>query len=131
MRKLITSDVFKMARIIKEAKVKDALAQIFKTTKKTEIKILESDSEEEKKEKTKALEEQRESAGFEAIMTVFEACSTEKLEKMLYEFMGGVCERKAEEIANQTLEETIESIKKIVEENNIGVFFEKASQSVK
>ena len=114
MRKLITSDVFKMSRIIKEAKVKDAIMEIFK-----------------EKKKDGALEEQQEEKGFEAIMTVLEACSTEKTEKMLYDFLGGIAEKDADKIANQSLEATIEDIKAIVTENNIFNFFKQAGQLTK
>ena len=131
MRKLITSDVFKMARIIKEAKVKDAIAQIFEKTRKEKIVISESDNEEERAKKEKEIEEKKEAAGFNAIMTVFEACATEKLEKLLYDFMAGIVEKKSEEIANQSLETTISEIKEIVRENNIADFFEKAGQLTK
>ena len=131
MRKLITSDVFKMARIIKEAGVKNAIAEIFKETRNTNIVIEENDSEAVKKAKTEAINKKQEEAGFEAIMTIFESCSTEKLEKMLYEFLGGISEKKSDEVAGQTLEATIEDIKTIVSENNIVNFFKQADQLTK
>lgn len=131
MRKLITSDVFKMARIIKAAQVKDAIADIFESTKGVNAGILETDSEEVKEEKRKALADKQEAAGFEAIMTVFEACSTEKLENMLYELFGGITEKKPEDIARQSLETTIADIKTIVKENNIVNFFKQAGQLTK
>jgi len=131
MRKLITSDVFKMARIIKAAQVKDAISDIFASTKGINSGILETDSEEIKEEKRKALEEKQEAAGFEAIMTVFEACSTEKLENMLYDLIGGISEKDVDTVAKQTLEVTITDIKTIVSENNIANFFKSASQLTK
>ena len=131
MRKLITSDVFKAARIIKEAKVKDAISEIFESTKGVKISIDESDSEEVKAEKQQALAEKQEAAGFEAIMTIFEACSTPKLEGMLYELLAGICEKNADDIASQSLEVTIEEIKAIASENNIANFFKSASQLTK
>lgn len=118
MRKLITSDVFKMARIIKEAKIKNAITELFKERKKKPVG-------------DELLEEKQEEAGFEAIMMVFEACSTEKTEKMLYEFLGGVTEKEPDKVANQSLEVTIEDIKTIVSENSIFNFFKQASQLTK
>lgn len=131
MRKLITSDVFKAARIIKEAKVKDAISEIFESTKGVNISINENDSEEEKKVKLKEIANKQETAGFEAIMTIFEACSTEKLEGMLYELLAGICEKNADDIANQSLETTVEEIKTIARENNLANFFKSASQLTK
>ena len=120
-----------MARIIKEAGVKNAIAEIFKETRNTNIVIEENDSEAVKKAKTEAINKKQEEAGFEAIMTIFESCSTEKLEKMLYEFLGGISEKKSDEVAGQTLEATIEDIKTIVSENNIVNFFKQADQLTK
>lgn len=131
MRKLITSDVFKMARIIKAAQVKDAIAEIFESTKGVDSGILEGDSDEVKEAKRKALADKQEAAGFEAIMTIFEACSTEKLEKMLYDLLAGVTEKTADDIGGQSLEATIADIKTIVEENNIANFFKSAGQLTK
>lgn len=128
MRKIITSDVFKASRIIREAKVKDAISEIFKSAQATKIKIEAEDSEEVKAEKKALLADAQEAAGFEAIMTVFEACSTEKLENMLYELLAGICEKKTEDIANQTLEVTMEELKIIAKENNLANFFKSASR---
>lgn len=119
MRKIITTDVFKMARIMKEAKIKDAITQLFKEKKRVSA----GDDA--------ALEEVQEEAGFEAIMTVFEACSEEKTEGMLYEFLGGITEKGAENVANQSLDTTIEDVKIIVAENNIFNFFKQAGQLMK
>ena len=129
MRKLITSDVFKMARIIKEAKVKGAITEIFKSKAGIKADIKESDSEDVKEAKRKALDEEQKAAGFEAVMTVLEACSTEKLEEMFYEFFGGIVEKTPDAVRKQSLEVTIEEIKAIVENNNIANFFKLAGQS--
>lgn len=128
MRKIITSDVFKASRIIREAKVKDAISEIFKSTQGTKIKIDAEDSEEVKAEKKALLADAQEAAGFEAIMTVFEACSTERLEKMLYELLGGICEKTPDDIANQSLEATITDLQSIAKENNLANFFKSASR---
>ena len=128
MRKINTSDVFKMARIIKQANVKSAMAEIFNSTRENKIEILEGDSDEEKAEKLKKIERKKENAGFQAIMTIFESCCTEELEEMLYQFLAGITEKRSEDIATQSLETTIEEVKTIVKENNIFDFFSQADQ---
>lgn len=111
MRKIITADVFKLSRIIKTANVKETIANLV-----TEGKKKNADEE---------------AIGIEAIMTVMESCSSEKLEKQMYELIAGITEKKPEEIENQSLEATITDVKQIVKENNISLFFKQASQLTK
>ena len=127
MRKLNLSDVFKMGRIIKAANIKTALVNIFKNVDDKDAGISEDDSEEMKEQK---LEKLRESVGLEAVMTVFEACCTEQLENMIYDFLGGVTEKETEKIATQSLGTTIEDIKTIVKENNVADFFKDAGRLI-
>lgn len=131
MRKLNTSDVFKMARIIKKAKVAEAIEQIFTSSRENPIIIKEDDSEEVKSEKKREIERKKEAAGFRTIMTIFESCSTEELENMLYQFLGGITEKNPEDVSKQSLEATINDIKQIVKENNIADFFKQADQLTK
>ena len=128
MRKIITSDVFKLARIIKKTDLKNVITEISASTKKTSVVVDKNDSEEVKKEKQELLNKQQESVGFEVVMTIFEACCTEELEKGLYDLLSDIVEK---DIANQPLDDTLEDIKEIVAQNDIFTFFKQASRLMK
>lgn len=108
MRKINTQDVFKAGRLMKEAGIKKTVADIYKKSKEEGA--------------------DRESVGMEAIFTILEACSTEKMETKLYDLLGGILEKTPDEVATQSLEKTIEDIKQIAKENNLALFFKQASQ---
>lgn len=116
MRKLQTQDVFKLARIIKQANMKD---HITKFTQKGKTNANSS-----KEEKEKAAEE----IGVDVFLAIVEACGDSKIEELLYDLIGGVAEKKPDEIKEQSLETTIEQVKQIIKENNITTFFSTASR---
>lgn len=107
MRKLNTGDVFKMARILKNGNIMQNIRDAFVTGKSEN-----ADSQQ---------------IGMDLIMNVLCSCSDTRVEDQIYELLGGVCEKKPEDIKNQSLEKTIEDIKKICEENNISNFLKSAS----
>ena len=65
--------------------------------------------------------------GMDAIMGIMCACTDVKIEEQFYDLLGGICERTPAEIKEQSLETTIEDIKKICKENNIANFWNSAS----
>lgn len=111
MRKINTSDVFKMARLMKEADLTTEIKEAVTAGKK------------------KGADE--EEIGVNVVMHIIGSCSDEKVEKKFYDLVAGICEKGEEEIKNQSLEQTVADIKRICEENNIVNFFRSASRLVK
>lgn len=109
MRKINTSDVFKCARIIKNANMKDELAEIY-----NKFSIVEGD------------DANIEKAGIQIVLCVIGGCSDERQEKAIYELIGGIIGKDAQLISDQTIEDTIDDIKKIAKENNLVNFFKSA-----
>ena len=81
-----------------------------------------------RRKKQELLEKKQESVGFELIMTIFEACCTEELEKKFYDLLGGIIEK---DVANQPLDDIFEDIKIIVKENDVLHFFKQVGQLMK
>lgn len=128
MRKIITSDIFKLARLIEEADLESVFGKIMKFMEKDKSLIIrEEDSEERKREKQALLEEKQQSVGLEVIMMVFKACCTKQLEANLYDLLGGIVE---EDIANRPLDELIKDLKEIAAQNDIFNFFKQAGQLI-
>lgn len=107
MRKINTEDVFKMARLLKNSDV---------------IKTVKNAYEAGKKENADS-----EKIGLDAAMEILISCTDPKIEAQFYDLVSGICEKKPEDIRTQSLEGTIEDIKKICQENNIGNFLKSAS----
>ena len=61
-------------------------------------------------------------------MDIVCSCADESIEKKFYDIIGGITEKKPDEIKQQSLEATIEDIKRICEENNILNFFKSAAR---
>lgn len=104
MRKLITQDLFTASRIIKSANIKEKLKEALK-----------GDDDREK--------------GVDAVMILLEACSDEKVENMLYSFLGSVMEEDAEKVKNLPITELFAAIKEMAAENDLKAFFQIASKS--
>ena len=129
MRKIVLSDAFKLARLIKEANLEDIFSKFTKLMKKdTSLTIHEDDSEEIKKEKQTLLEEKQQSMGFEIIKTVFEVCCTKELEERLYDLLGGIIEK---DVAQQPLDELMDDLKQVAAQNDILNFFKQAGRLMK
>ena len=103
MRKIEFQDAFKMARIMKKADLKKSFMEAFK-----------KGSEEGASEKD---------IGIDVLFAVVEAVGNEGMEKEVYEFIGSITELGAETIKHQSMSETIEQFKQIVNENNLVDFF--------
>lgn len=108
MRKINIADVFKMARLMKNAKLTESIKKAYTDGKKEGINP--------------------EEVGMNAIMDIIGSCCDTGTEKNFYELLAGISEKKAEDIADQSLETTIADIKKICEENDIVNFLRSASR---
>ncbi|HBA50088.1 MAG TPA: hypothetical protein DCZ91_20310 [Lachnospiraceae bacterium] len=108
MRKLNTGDVFKMARLLKNANMVGSVKNAFE------------------KGKEEGADEMK--VGIDFVCDVLCACSEEKTETQLYDLLSGICEKKPEEIRSQSLETTVQDIQRIFEENNVLNFFRSASR---
>lgn len=108
MRKLNTGDVFKMARLMKNSNILGYVKKAFAA------------GAEEGVDETQV--------GIDFIVEVICSCSEEKTESQLYDLLAGICEKKPEEVQNQSLETTIEDIQRIFKENNVLNFLKSASE---
>lgn len=117
MRKIITADVFKMARIIRKANAKEEIIKIFSKIDKA------------KKDDSKKIEDVQKEIGMEIIAYLIESCGDEEVEKLLYNLLSGIAEKKEADIKNQSFETTIEMLKEIAKENNLQNFFSSAVKS--
>lgn len=120
MRKIQTQDVFKLARIMKQTKLKDQISELVK--KGNEISNSKAIIAKEGREKAK------EQFGIEVALALIEECADPKAEKLIYEFIAGIAEKQPKDIETQSLQTTIEQIQQIVSENNIMNFFNTASR---
>lgn len=108
MRKINTADVFKMARLMKNAKLTESIKKAYADGKKEGVNT--------------------EEIGMNAIMDIIGSCCDAGTEKDFYELLAGISEKTKDEVADQSLETTIADIKKICEENNIVNFLRSASR---
>lgn len=103
MRKIEFQDVFTMARIIKKADLKTALAEAIK-----------KGSEKEASEKD---------IGIDVLFAFVQATGNEGMDKEVYELLGSITELGAETVKHQSMGDTIKQFKQIAEENNLKDFF--------
>lgn len=108
MRKINTSDIFKMARLLKKGNIAEAVRKAYVDGKKED-----ADSEE---------------IGMNAIFDILCSCTDPSVEDQFCDLLAGICEKKKENISNQSLETTVYDMKRICEENNIVNFFRSASR---
>lgn len=107
MRKINTADVFKMARLMKSAKLTESIKKAYMAGKEKDANT--------------------EEVGMNAIMDIMGSCCDTGTEKSFYELLAGISEKTEDEVMNQSLETTIADIKKICKENNITNFLKSAS----
>jgi len=105
MRKLVTSDVFALARIIKASGMREQLT--------TFVKGLAAQD--------KPLEV--ESVGYEGILVMIEALAERKAEAAIYEALASIMETTPDSVKNLPPAEFVAALKEIGEENDIKSFF--------
>lgn len=93
MRKLQTSDVFELARLIKRAGIKDELKDVALKANKEDI----------------------EGTGFDLIFGVVEKLTEQKVEDDLYKFLSGPLEESPEEVKVMDPLELVEKIMRIAD----------------
>lgn len=108
MRKLNTGDAFKMARLMKSGNIIGAVKEAFANGRKEG-----ADDEQ---------------VGMDFMVDVLCVCAEEETETQIYDLLAGICEKKPDEIRDQSLEATAEDIRRIIQENNIVNFFRSASR---
>lgn len=122
MRKINTEDVFKMARLIRKGNIVPIIKNAYaagRKAKSQEAKSREADGE--------TAEETAEQIGIDAFMDIMCSCTEPEIEELFYELLSGICEKSPDDIRTQSLETTIEDVKRICQENNITNFFKSAS----
>ena len=112
MRKIITRDVCKLARIMKKSNVEDNIAKAV---------------EEMEGAKGKKVSEK---AGIKIMLVLFESVGDPEVEELIYDLFGGIAEIEPQELADMPFDETIELFKQINEQNNLKAFFKAAGRLV-
>lgn len=112
MRKIITRDVCKLARIMKKSNVEENIAKVV---------------EEMEGAKGKKVSEK---AGIKIMLVLFESVGDPEVEELIYDLFGGIAEIEPQKIAEMPFEETIELFKQINEQNNLKAFFKAAGRLV-
>lgn len=107
MRKINTEDVFKMARLMKNGNILQAVKNAYIEGRKED-----ADAQQ---------------IGINTVMDIMCSCTDARVESQFYELIAGICEKKPEEIKTQSFEVTVDDIKKIFQENNFLNFLDSAS----
>lgn len=112
MRKINTSDVFKMARILKKGNVEENIANAVGEMTESKGKKM------------------TEKIGIKIMLILFESCGDNEVESMIYELIGGIAEVSPDIIAEQPFEDTLKLLQSISEHNDIKGFFKQAGQLI-
>lgn len=104
MRKLQTKDVFAVARLAKNADIKESFMKAYETGRNGE-------------------KEDAEMIGIDLLFSLLYSCSDVKVEKQFYEILADVMEVDAEAVQKQSIDETIKTMKEIAKENDLASFF--------
>ena len=113
MRKINTSDVCKMARIMKASGMREKIFELFKQGRNIQADDISSPEVQE--------------FGVSVVFEIIEVLAEQKAERELYELIGGIVGKSANEIAEQEFTTTIEDVKAIAKENDLVAFFSQAS----
>lgn len=108
MRKLNTSDVFALARIVRTSGVRDELRPLIKA----------------------AAESSRpaEDVGIDGFLCILYALTEQKTEQAIYSVLSGPFEMTAEEVKTLPLDQLMEQLNTLVAENNLKHFFDCVSR---
>ena len=110
MRKLKTSDVPALSRCLKKLGLKEQFREL----------ALKSGSSAD-----------RWADGFDLVWNLFDKATETGGEVAIYEFLAGPFEMTPEQVADLDLEVLLENLKNLVEENNLGSFFNIAARLMK
>lgn len=110
MRKLQTSDVFALARVIRASGARAELSKII-----AELTTRDDD------------DLNIEEIGITGFLTIAECASGREVEKMIYELLAGVIEIEPQDVARMGLDEIGRALRTIAEENDVKRFFKFAS----
>ena len=108
MRKINTGDIFKAARLIKVANLKDRIIEIYKEKQDKDI----------------------EAVGLDIIFTLIESCSNKEVENIFYEFLSGILETEINSLKEMELKNLINNLQRIAKDNDLTYFFKLATQSI-
>lgn len=111
MRKLNTSDIFTMSKLLKKIDAKELILNLY------EKGIGNADEEAQKR------------IGIDVIFALLDKCAENGVEEQFYSFLAPIVEISPDEIASQSINETIEQFKQIAKENDLASFFEFAFKS--
>ena len=107
MWKINTGDVFKMARLLQKGNIAGVVRNAYLEGKKEG-----ADSED---------------IGINVVFDILCSCTDPSVEDQFCDLLAGICEKKKEDISNQSIETTVGDLKRICEENNMVNFFRSAS----
>lgn len=124
MRKLNTGDVFKVARIMKVANLKQPIKEMVSAWRNSTQADTEADVD------VPAKDEMVDNIGVEVVFVLVEAIANEKAEGLVYELLAGISGQTVEEIKGQEFGETMSLITRIINENDISVFFKSAASVI-
>lgn len=108
MKKLVTSDLFKLTRILKEIGIKEELKKRVGTDEKDLEKV-----------------------GADLVFEMLDLATEQKAESMIYDFFSSPFEMTSEEIANLPIAEMIDKLKQLAEENDLSSFFSSVAKLMK
>lgn len=108
MRKLQTTDIFAMARIIRASGVREELRQIVHSVAERGLSI--------------------ESVGIDGMIALLEAAAEKRTENAIYEALAGPFEVNAASIATMELDELMDRLQQMWRENNLQRFFDLVSR---
>jgi len=103
VRKLKTSDIFAVMRLIKKANLKEEIRPVVALAASDEFNVTD--------------------LGIEGILTVVEIFTEKKSEKAIYEFLSGPFETSVDDVENMGLNELAENLKVLAEDNDLKTFF--------
>ena len=109
MRKINTQDVFKLARIIKGAGIKEVVSDMFAKGIQIsrENELPDGATEEEISQAQQQMARKQEEFGVNAVFTILENCCSVDLEKKVYDLLAGITEKTPDAVMNQTFETTV------------------------
>ena len=103
MRKLNTSDVFALARVVRASGIRDELRPLIKRAAESDAPV--------------------EDVGIDGLLTVMETLAEHKAERAIYEVLAGPFEMSADDVAAMPLDILALQLKTLAEENQLKRFF--------